>query len=210
MQYFLKSAFTLVFILIGTFILFSQERDHLYFLETDSTWRKEMFLFPISFAPNIEYQGVEDARFPAGWSDQKSPNFWSYAFAWNIEQADEITAADLEADLQIYFDGLMRWDQTKVQLKSTETGQDVIRYSGSVQTIDALFTKKTMTLKVIIEKKVCPTQEKSILLFRFSPSDFDQAVWKKLDEVKVVEAVANCGLTQAHEIHNLVQKCYDY
>ncbi len=90
----MKNILTIVLLLSYSVLLLGQEKEHLYFLETDSTWRKEMFLFPISFAPDIHYQGVEDARFPVGWEKQDSPNFWSYAFAWNIEQSGKITEAE--------------------------------------------------------------------------------------------------------------------
>ena len=70
--------------ILVTFIVFlslnflsGQKNEDLFFLETDTSWRKELFTFPIRFADNIKYAGVEDARFPVGWEDQKSDHFCS-------------------------------------------------------------------------------------------------------------------------------------
>ena len=96
----MKNILTITLLLFCSNFLLGQENEHLYFLETDTTWRKEMFLFPINFAPDIDYKGIEDARFPEGWEKLDSPNFWSYAFAWNLENSGDITESDLEVNLQ--------------------------------------------------------------------------------------------------------------
>jgi hypothetical protein len=52
-----------VFILLSS-ELFEEEKSNFNLLETDSTWNQEIFHFPISFAPEIKFEGFEDARFP--------------------------------------------------------------------------------------------------------------------------------------------------
>ncbi|GAB5552557.1 MAG: hypothetical protein Sapg2KO_21480 [Saprospiraceae bacterium] len=206
----IRYTLTILFLIAASFVLLSQEQEHLYFLETDSTWRQEMFVFPIRFARDIDYKGVEDARFPEGWEDQDSPNFWSYAFAWNIEHEADISAENLEVDLQKYFNGLMGTDKSSVELSKKDEADRTTKYIGAVQTIDAFFTKEPMTLNLKVVKIYCEEQQKSVLVFRFSPQAFDSKVWQKLEEVKVPKVVAECGETQAYKIHELIKTSYDY
>lgn len=206
----IRYALTILFLLATSFVLLSQEQEHLYFLETDSTWRQEMFVFPIRFAREIDYKGVEDARFPEGWEEQDSPNFWSYVFAWNIKHTAEITGEKLEEDLQKYFNGLMGTDKSTVQLSKKGGANHITNYNGAVQTIDAFFTKAPMTLNVKVEEIYCEEQEKSVLVFRFSPQAFDAPVWQKLEEVEVPKVLAECGETPAYKIHELLKASHDY
>ncbi|WP_367390858.1 serine hydrolase [Lewinella sp. LCG006] len=202
----MKNIFKITTLLFYSTLLLSQENEHLFFLETDTSWRKEMFVFPINFARDIDFQGVEDARFPRGWEQLDSPNFWSYVYAWNLENSGDVTEADLEASLQKYFAGLMGWDATSAQLSTT----DNILFTGVVKTMDAFFTKTPMDLNVLIEKTYCEEKNKSIILFRFSPKGFEADVWNTLKEVKLPLVVAECGETKVKKIHDLIQACYDY
>ena len=130
---------------------FGQKQEHLDLLETDPTWRKEVFRFPISFAKEIPLEGIADVRFPKGWADQKSREFWSYAFGWNVSLPNKLTQAKLEEYMRIYFDGLMR----VVHKEDTEIPKTIasfmalpdpnknICYQGSITVFDAFFSKKT-------------------------------------------------------------------
>lgn len=206
----MKNIILITLLISFSTLLLGQENEHLFFLETDSTWRKELFHFPISFAPDINYQGAEDARFPVGWEKQDSPNFWSYAFAWNIENSGEITEADLEVNLQKYFNGLMKWQKTSVQILKKEENNNTASYTGMVNTTDAFFTKEPMTLNVRVEKIYCKQKNKSIILFRFSPKEFGNDVWQNLEEVKLPTSVASCEETKIKKIHDLVSACAEY
>lgn len=191
----MKISLTTIIILFYSLLSFSQEHESFFFLETDTTWRKEIFHFPINFAPDIDYEGVEDARFPVGWEKTDSPNFWSYAFAWNINAKTELTEKELELNLQKYFDGLMG---VKDKMGKVEGVQNTIAlflkkdheernstYAGKVNTFDAFFHKKLMTLNVLVNQYYCEQKNKYIILFKFSPQDFGNDVWNKLEEVKL-------------------------
>ena len=206
----MKNIIITILLLSYSILLLGQEKEHLFFLETDSTWRKEMFHFPIHFASDINYEGIEDARFPVGWEKQDSPNFWSYAFAWDIEHSEQITETELEVDLQKYFNGLMRWQKTSVEILKKEETNNTTKYAGKVNTNDAFFTKEPMTLNVLIEKIYCEKKKKSIILFRFSPKEFGDDVWQKLEEVKLPAAIASCEQTKVQKIHELISACAEY
>ena len=168
---------------------FSQQDVKSNLLIVDSLWAKEVFEFPIHFAPELNYVGFEEAYFPRDWSNQNSPDYWSYVFVWNIEGNITINEAVLEHDLQYYFDGLMTVvnndknfevpKSTAVFLKNLDTS-----YKGKVRLFNAFHTKQMMTLNVLVNVFYCEVQVKSLVLFRFSPSNFDAEIWKTLLNIK--------------------------
>lgn len=159
--------------------------DLLFFETEDKTWRKEIFIFPIRFAREIAYEGVEDARFPVGWEVADSSTYWSYSFGWNISHEGQLTKEELEVDLQMYFDGLMRVDSTTVLLKGNENATDKFSYTGQVKTINTFFRQRSaMTLNTTIEQYYCEEKKKLMVHFKFSPKAFGHDVWEHLEEVK--------------------------
>lgn len=170
-------------------LCYSQQDDAPNLLLVDSLWAKEVFKFPIHFAPELNYVGFEEAYFPKDWSNQNSPDYWSYVFAWNIEGNVTINEVVLEHDLQFYFDGLMTIvnkdkdfevpKSTAVFLKNHEAS-----YKGNVQLFNAFHTKRMMTLNVLVSVFYCELQDKTLILFRFSPSNFDTEIWNTLLDIK--------------------------
>lgn len=167
-------------------------------IQADSSWGKEVFYFPLSFAPEIEYLGFEEARFPQGWGKKDSASFWSYVFAWSIETQHPVTAIDLEQNLRDYFDGLMsvRTDVSKDMLPSTivllvknaheENGSS---FKGKLQIFDAFTLKAPLILYASVEQFFCEERLTSILLFRFSPRSPGHTIWKKLNELTIRNVV---------------------
>lgn len=206
----IKNISTIILLFFCSTSLLALEQEHLLFLETDTTWRKELFIFPIQHARDIDYKGVEDARFPEGWEDQKSHEFWSYVFAWDIEHEGEITAKEMEADLQKYFSGLMRGKETSVQISKKTNTDNTNQYSGAVKTVDNFFTKKPMTLNVLAEQIYCKEKKKAIILFKFSPKEFGHKVWKKLEEPTLPAEMLACEETKQKKIYDLVNACTEY
>lgn len=190
-------------LLLNSILSFGQEQEAQKLaerlLEADSTWGKELFQFPISFAPEINFQGVEVALFPKGWSNEQSPEFWSYAFAWEVDANQQVTKPVLEGSLQLYFDGLLgieTWkkgdasiESTKVLLDQKEANKSTSRFTGHLDIFESRYTQKPMTLQVTIEQRYCEQTKKVIILFKFSPKDFDHNTWEKLKEVKVLNGV---------------------
>lgn len=173
---------------------FGQNHEDVHLIDLDSTWGKEIFPFPIRFAQNINYEGVEEARFPPeGWSDENHQNFWSYAFAWDINLNKKITEAELALDLKKYFDGLVGVEVNKelekykasalfIEIENSDTRS---LFKGKVKTYDRFTTKKGITLYVLVESRYCKEKGRSVLLFRFSPKPFTHDVWKTLENVKL-------------------------
>jgi hypothetical protein len=169
-------------------------------LEADTAiWGREDFKFPLGFAREIDYKGIEEAYFPKGWKLPEQDDFWSYAFVWEIDKEEILTEKELERDIKRYFDGLMDMNRNGTKetgiLSSTtlfiEKGKfsDVSFYLGKVKTFDRFTTKKTMTLNVSVEQSYCEDTEKTIVFFRFSPKAFDHPIWKKLNTLKLSATV---------------------
>jgi hypothetical protein len=64
---------------------------------------------------------------------------------------------------------------------------DVTRFSGTIKIHDAFATKKIMTLNVLIENHYC--EQKSIILFKFSPKEFGNDIWEVLKKINLRDAV---------------------
>ncbi len=170
-------------------VIMAQEQKYPQVIVTDTTWSKEIFPFPIHFAEEIKYEGYEDAQFTKGWAKPESDEFWSYLFAWNIEHSGEFSENELETNLQFYFDGLMNVvnKDKSFEVPSTnvlflkEGKQEYLSdFVGKVKLYDAFHTKAMLTLNVLVHIEYCEAEDKSIIVFRFSPKDFDSNVWEKL------------------------------
>lgn len=183
--------FSIILLLFFNITLFAQEEQHLEVFETDSTWIKEIIQFPIGFALDIKYEGYEDLRFPKGWSKKESPNFWSYVWAWNIKGTKKVNVNELETNIQYYFDGLLGLDFYKIDDKPLRKTNAVFiqknetEFTGKVKTHDTRYTKKPMTLNVIVKTYHCKEESKTIIHFKFSPKPFDDPVWNTLSEVEL-------------------------
>ena len=179
-----NSLLTVVFILLSQ-VVFGQEKSIFNLLETDSTWNQEVFHFPIPFAPEIKFEGFEDARFPEFWAKKDSTDFWSYVFVWSINNPVDLTSDVLEADIEMYFNGLMNYQNSVALFIENEPRINPNKYVGKLRTFDALVTKTNMTLNVTAEHFFCNQSKRTYLVFRFSPQDFGSVIWDKLENVKL-------------------------
>ncbi|WP_158800178.1 hypothetical protein [Pedobacter sp. L105] len=156
-------------------------------------WGIERFLIPIDFAPKIPYTGVEDLRFTNGWSDVKSPEYWSYAFLWIIDGNPTINASVIGKNLTYYYDGLVarniekRNIPTKLVTKTIAAfqqikaqGQDQKTFAGTISMLDYM-SQKPMVLYALVHLRKCSGQNKTILFHQISPQQQnDNKVWLSL------------------------------
>tara|TARA_R110000787_G_scaffold108621_1_gene217005 strand:+ start:1175 stop:3118 length:1944 start_codon:yes stop_codon:yes gene_type:complete len=161
-------------------------------LKTDDTWGKELFTIPLHFAKDIKIKGFEDARFPKGWNDTASPNFWTYTFAWKVNIENELTQTEIEDYIKKYYDGLLEGvnkekdlvlPKTTVEITKTKEGA----FIGKATIYDTFITRKSLVLNFYIEQTLCEKNSKSILLFRISPKNYDHQVWDNLKAITVLK-----------------------
>lgn len=188
---------TFLILLLHALSIFGQEHSFPALLESDSTWGKEIFEFPIRFAKEIDYKGYEEALFPDGWSNRDTLTFWSYAFVWYIDIDTLLSEKTLENDIQLYFDGLSDIEGRRkngVYIPNTVAlflKKDAATFTGKVRTYDRFTTKKLFTLNTLVEQHYCEKKKKMVILFKFSPKDFGHKVWDLLNEVKVRDDVCD-------------------
>ncbi|HLT53016.1 MAG TPA: hypothetical protein VKZ97_03975 [Flavobacteriaceae bacterium] len=169
-------------------LCFAQQQESQNLLKIDSLWTKEVFEFPIHFAPELNYKGIEEAYFPKGWSKLDSPDYWSYVFVWQVEGKIQVSEQRLEHDLQVYFDGLMQvvnkdkdFEVPKSTVVFVKKSENI--YKGRVRLFNAFHTQNRMVLNTLVSVFYNKNQEKTFLLFKFSPSDFDTDIWKILNSI---------------------------
>ena len=75
--------------------------------ELPKGWRSEVIKFPLDFAQDIDHMGVEELRFPPGFFDPASGEYWSYAFIWRTRDTANLDAKALGDELTVYFRGLI-------------------------------------------------------------------------------------------------------
>ncbi len=161
-------------------------------------WGKEFFHFPLHFAPQINYQGVEEVVFPENWIIPDSADFWSYVFVWELDNKTLITPSELEKVLIEYFDGLMAVvnDDKDAEMIKTSTHfelnpdpQDSVDIIGDLTIFDAFATNAPLDLNARIFSNYCEERGKLFLLFQFSPQEYDHPTWDKLRTVLVRETI---------------------
>jgi len=166
-----------------------------YKLSVPENWGTEHFAFPIEFAPNIPYKGVEDLRFAPGWGDTTSAEHWTYSYLWWLEGKPAIDAANLQNYLKSYYDGLVGRNiisrkipshkivLTKVSIKKlkTENG-DVETYSGTISMLNYL-KQQPIVLNCMIHVKDCSPQNHTGVYVEISPQALNHSVWKQLNDI---------------------------
>ena len=65
--------------------VFAQKQEANLLKTSDDSWKEEVILMPLHFAPQIPFKGVEEIRFAKGWSKKEDATFWTYAFVWNVD-----------------------------------------------------------------------------------------------------------------------------
>jgi len=172
----------------------------LWMLQSDKSWSKEIFILPLHFAPDLKYTGKEEAHFPPGWRNPDSPEFWSYIIAWKVDASEESSEAQIERDLQIYFEGLLNLvnkDKSRelprmiANINRSAKNSESSSYTGAIEIFDTFVTNDKMTLQISVESSFCEKEKKALLIFRMSPKGFDHSIWKSLQDIALTHP--SCG-----------------
>ena len=144
---------------------------------TPAGWKHETIPFPLGFAPGIGHRGVEELRFAPGMFDPTSGGYWSYAFVWRTEDSATLAAPILQAELTIYFRGLLAAvDETKQQIKNpdniwvkvTGAGEGETKLAIAAQVVDAFGDARQVALEGWAIRKPCG--EGAVWVFVMSPA----------------------------------------
>ena len=184
-----------LFFLLLLFIIkpgYGQQKDYAWPLP--EKWVQEIIPFPLKFAPELDYRGIEEIHFMPGWrgNDSLPHQKWSYTFIWYLDTVVNFDADKLEMDMTLYFDGLQRWVQKNSlglflvnitpEIKIKRSGKkDPGKFTGTAKILDVFFTNKPITLNMKICISLIPDIHKTLVFFELSPKPFRQPVWKELD-----------------------------
>jgi hypothetical protein len=141
-------------------------------------WNKETIPFPLSFAPQLKYQGTEELRFAPGFFDPQSPGYWSYGFVWWLDGKPELNEKTLNESLPAYFTGLckaaaaksLKLDPSGIKVALTAAPNEVLR---ETTTPESQFDPKDPQVKELLKVKIPPHRER---LYRGEVDTYDPFV----------------------------------
>jgi hypothetical protein len=161
-------------------------------------WRSEESYVPGPNSPHFPLKAIEDIRFPPGWGEAGSDEYWAVAYLFWLDAGQKIDAAILQASLTTYYDeliagavirrrltippGTIKPVQVTIKKISAEP-DDRETYTGTIAMFDYL-GQKQMTLNYFVHVKVCLAGGHTALFLEVSPKPFDHAIWGKLKEPK--------------------------
>jgi hypothetical protein len=159
-------------------------------------WKEETIPFPLEFAPELPYKGVEELRFSPGMFKPDQPGYWSYAFVWWLDGRPTLDATELSSSLQRYFTGLITSvakdkgftiDPAKITASvhavpapKPKLGHAVKAFAGAVNAYDAFATGKPIALNVEIWVWDCEKSGKRAAIVLASPQPTSAQIWTSL------------------------------
>lgn len=166
-----------------------------YTLDIPKGWSIERFTLPAEFAPQMSFTGVEELRFPVGWGDSTSAEYWSYAYLWWLNRNTAVNEVTLQTNFQALYTGLVgrnivrrqiplnKQVRTSVSVRKikTETG-DVQTFKGQTQMLDYM-TQKPMLLNLLIHVKDCSKENHTAVFVEVSPKPLTHYIWKELKQL---------------------------
>lgn len=187
----------LLLILLPSLVIAAEEAEPLPFhLPTPEGWKTETIPFPLGFAPELDYEGLEELRFAPGMFDSTAVDFWSYSFVWWEKGERDLHWDDLEKDLVAYWDGLARavapgrgFDMGEhVSVVTLEPFPNEIEgragYYGKARIFDSFVTGRTLDLSLNIWFERCEGQGMRAVFFEISPQPKSHEVWATMKAIR--------------------------
>ncbi len=150
-------------------------------------WDPETIPFPLEFAPDLPYRGVEELRFAPGWAEPNQPGYWSYVMVWWLTAKPVFDAATMGASLTAYFRGLSRSvGSGKYQIDTTMFRSELVldsttgQLTGRIRSMDAFKTGLPITLNAVIEHRECVKAGRYAVTMMLSPRATTDAIWADL------------------------------
>lgn len=153
-------------------------------------FRSETLAFPLSFAPALDFEGVEEIRFSPGFAKRSAPDYFTYSFVWYVKHGPVVDASSLEGALEMYFEGLMKSVAKKSDYPTTVKilpAQGEANHTLQVDTWDAFHTKRPLRLLVDVYELSSPRAEldqSRVFYFEASPKLRDESVKQLLTPLR--------------------------
>jgi len=161
-------------------------------------WTPETIPFPLGFAPGLPFHGLEELRFAPGFSKPDASTYWTYAFAWWLDDPPSLDAASISPVLREYFAGLasavggdkypMDPERFRVELASrSEAGRTIL--VGQVFSYDPFVTGDPIVLNIEVRLRDCSRTGRRAMTFLLSPRPPRDPVW---DDLHACELALRC------------------
>ena len=157
-------------------------------LRAPAGWSFERLDLPLSFAPDLDYQGFEEITLSAGMFDKSSPQYWSYALALRLD-GDVVVDRAMAADFFTrYYRGLCA---AVGGARGSDVDLDAIQVSAALsdgpfvltaELFDVFVDGAPLTLR--LELDVHATATSTELFGIASPAAVDQPIWDELGAIR--------------------------
>jgi len=154
-------------------------------------WVPQSEALPPPWDATFPFVGAEAVRFPPGWPDPASDEWWSYDFLFWIDSGPEVTANTLEQALVGYYSGLVGCATSPecdpshfvAQLHQLLDTQSFDLFAGFVDIFDVVGTPITLTL--LTTSLVCPESGHRAVLVSASPLARLEPMWAELIDLQL-------------------------
>lgn len=160
-------------------------------LPVPDNWRTETILFPLEFAPELPYTGLEELRFAPGMFEKGADDFWTYAFVWWVHPDGPTDTQALASHLETYFRGLTAAvaasrsiDASQAAFGTHLAAGPEASFSGWAETLDAFVTGNQLRLYIEGQIIGCEEQGRLAIFFALSPRETDHPVWTELRSIQ--------------------------
>lgn len=180
-------------------------QDQSTILNSPTEWKFEKIDFPPEFAPDLNYEGLEEIRFAPGMFDAASESYFTYAFVVAIDNMDKFQQSEMMGFLYKYYRGLckavaedkkMEVDVSKIfaTVRMYDTSNKFRQdYKAQVNFFDAFTNGQEVKLNMDIQvfrKKKC---QKIFIVALVSPKLFNEPLWTELYQIRNNTAIPDCG-----------------
>lgn len=203
MQFFnIRRLAVVLAILAGTSNLLAADAELAKHIKVPAGWKGEQITLPPSFAREMKFKGIEEARFSPGMFQEKSNTFFSYFFVFEIDPGTELTQKNIEGELLTYYQGLSSTiyksrkkeiDTSGFTCKLTKaTPVDPLKiyppglteYVATVNWTEPFVTQKPQTLNLIIQTWTDKTTGNGYLFACVSPQDMKARIWQTMRNIR--------------------------
>lgn len=192
----------LLAILSATNMVLAADTELAKHITVPAGWKGEQIPLPPSFAREMQFTGIEEARFSPGMFQEESNTFFSYFFVFQLDPDSELTQKNIERELLRYYQGLSRTifksrkkkidtsDFTCKLTKATPVDpqkiypQGLTEYSATVKWTEPFVTRKPQTLNLIIQAWSDKTTKHGYLFVCVSPQDLKANIWQSMRKIR--------------------------
>lgn len=198
----LRRLAVLMVILTGASVVLAADTELAKNIKVPNGWKGEQIPLPPSFAREMQFKGIEEARFSPGMFQEKSNSFFSYFFVFKLDPGTELTQRNIERELLTYYQGLSSTifksrkkeiDTSGFTCKLTKAipvdpqkiyPQGLTEYAAQVNWTEPFVTRKPQTLNLIIQTWTDKTTGTGYLFACVSPQEYKANIWQTMRNIR--------------------------